>query len=136
MVGRDNKGRFKKGEYSGGPGRPKKELEKEYQEIFTSTCTPVRFRAICEKVVSKAQRGDHAAIKLVFDYLIGPPVQKQEHTGADGGPVIIQVVRENRDRVSSQIAYIAPNTGSDQSQPSQAQNSKGGSAGGKNDIGR
>jgi len=47
---RDTQGRFKKGEYHGGPGRPRKTPEPSRQEIFAEIITPEKFRAICQQV--------------------------------------------------------------------------------------
>lgn len=89
MVGRDNKGRFKKGEYSGGPGRPKKSQEDQYFDIMLSACTVDDWRAICVKAVEQAKRGNPVARKWLSDYIIGPPVERKEVTGAGGGPLLV-----------------------------------------------
>lgn len=88
---RDENGRFIKG-VSGNPnGRPKKERELRYYEIMQTTCTFVEFKAICQKAVDQAKRGDAVARKWLADYLIGAPAQKHELSGIDGGELVINL---------------------------------------------
>ena len=94
MVGRDDQGKFTKG-YAGGPGRPKKEREEKYYEILVTACTPADWKAICKKAVEQAKKGDATARKFLADYLIGPPVERKEFTGADGGMIIVSLVSED-----------------------------------------
>ena len=86
MVKRDESGKFVKG-HTGGPGRPKKEREQRFLEITLSEVTFDDWRDIIRRAVSDAKKGDPAARKFLADYLIGPPVQKNELTGANGGPI-------------------------------------------------
>ncbi len=88
---RDKNGRFVKGN-GGGPGRPKKEREVEYYRILQFRCTPDRWQKIIDKALEQAERGDAAARKWLADYLIGPPVERKEVTGADGGDVIVKII--------------------------------------------
>lgn len=83
MTGRDDKGRFKKGEYKGGPGRPKKEREQEYQDILVETVTPQDWKEIIQKTVQMAKKGDTAARKFLADYLIGTPPQHTQNLNVD-----------------------------------------------------
>ena len=92
---RDENGKFVKGN-GGGPGRPKKLREEKYHEILVSVVDPIAWAAICAKAVSQAKHGDGLARKWLADYLIGPPVQKNEHTGAEGGPVIVKVIYDKQ----------------------------------------
>lgn len=48
--GRNENGRFVKGEYRGGPGRPRKAPEPSRQQIFTEVITPEKFRAVCQQI--------------------------------------------------------------------------------------
>lgn len=98
MPERDERGKFIKGN-GGGPGRPKKEREDRYREILLNTCTFEDWKSIVEKAVKQAKSGDSVARKFLADYFIGPPVQRQEHTGADGGDVkhIIEVVYKDKE---------------------------------------
>lgn len=91
VNGRDKKGRFTNGN-GGGPGRPSKKREERYYEIAMSSCTYKDWRAIWKKAVEQAVEGDATARKFVADYLLGPPVQRQEITGADGADLAIRVI--------------------------------------------
>jgi hypothetical protein len=48
-----------------------------------------------ERIILKARdqaiRGDAVARKFLADYLIGPPVQKNEHSGPDGEKLTIKL---------------------------------------------
>lgn len=88
MVERDDNGQLKKGSVLNPKGRPKKEREQQYHEIMVSVVTPAEWRAIVVKAVEQAKRGDSVARKWLADYLIGPPVERKEVTGADGGPLV------------------------------------------------
>jgi hypothetical protein len=91
MVGRDETGRFKKG-MSGNPnGRPKKEREMQYMEIALNTVSFEQFKRIVQKAAEQAEAGDWQARKWLGDYLIGQPVQKLEHAGANGDALRIVV---------------------------------------------
>ena len=86
---RDEKGRFIKGQTGNPNGRPKKEREIIYYRILEMAVTKDDWETICAKAVNDAKRGDAVARKWISDYLIGPPVQRQEVTGADGGPIYV-----------------------------------------------
>ncbi len=90
---RDKNGRFAKGN-GGGPGRPSRDREIEYHKILIMVCTPARWEKICKQAVNDAENGDKDARKWIADYLIGPPVQKQEVTGRDGNEIVFKVIRE------------------------------------------
>lgn len=85
-AGRDVKGRFVVGN-KGGPGRPAKEREERYFEITTHTVTYDEWCKIIEKAAEQARRGSHQARKFLADYLLGPPAQRHELTGRDGGAI-------------------------------------------------
>lgn len=86
MVARDETGKFAKGN-EGGPGRPKKEREERFYEITLTAVTYEDWKAIVTKAVTDAKRGDAVARKWLADYLMGPPVQRQELTGKDGAAI-------------------------------------------------
>jgi hypothetical protein len=90
MVERDENGRFIKG-HKGGPGRPAKTREVRYHEITMSACTFSDWQQIIKKAASQAKRGDSSARKFLADYLLGPPTQKHEIGGKDGGGVSINL---------------------------------------------
>ena len=88
MVTRDENGKFAKGN-EGGPGRPKKEREQRFYEITLATVTFSDWQDIVNKAIKQAKTGDAVARKWLSDYLMGPPVQRNEITGADGGSIVI-----------------------------------------------
>lgn len=97
MAERDETGRFVKG-HPGGPGRPKKEREERFLEITLSTVTFTDWKDIINKAVVQAKHGDSQARKFLADYLIGPPVQRTELTGADGNSAIeVRLVKDDVD---------------------------------------
>jgi hypothetical protein len=96
MAERDENGKFAKGN-PGGPGRPKKEREERFTEITLSAVTFKDWEEIIKKAVTQAKRGDAQARKFLADYLIGPPVQRNEHTGANGGPLAVGMVEIVKD---------------------------------------
>lgn len=71
------------------PGRKPKERELRYYDILMSAVTFEDWEAIVKKAAEQAKRGDQAARKWLADYLVGAPVQRQEISGKDGGPLII-----------------------------------------------
>lgn len=91
MTDRDANGRFVKGGESGNPkGRPSKTREARFLEITLQTVTFDDWAQIVGKAKEQAKRGDSVARKWLSDYLIGPPVQRQEITGAEGGAVVLR----------------------------------------------
>lgn len=75
---RDDKGRFPKG-VSGNPkGRKARPTEEKYLAVFKQCVDEEDIKAIARKAVEQAKRGDPMARKFIFDYLVGPPVQKNE----------------------------------------------------------
>ena len=73
MAERDEHGRFKKGEYKGGPGRPTKEREIKFYEVTLSSVSLDDWKVIVKKAVDQAKSGDGVARKWLADYLIGEP---------------------------------------------------------------
>lgn len=107
MAERDENGRFIKG-HSGGPGRPKKEREERFKEITLSSVTYADWKEIVEKAVVQAKRGDNQARKFLADYLMGPPIQRTELTGADGGAIEVDDVRES---IQRKLAAVSTTSG-------------------------
>ena len=96
MAERDESGKFAKGN-PGGPGRPKKEREERFYEITLAAVTFDDWKEIVRKAVAQAKKGDSVARKFLADYLIGPPVQRQEHSGPDGGAIEVIHVKPRAD---------------------------------------
>lgn len=82
---RQNNGRFGPGNKTG--GRKPRANEEEYKRLFRSVVKVKDQKEIIAKAREQAKRGDDRARKFIFDYLYGPPVQRNEHTGAEGGPI-------------------------------------------------
>ena len=83
---------FKKGQSGNPAGRPRTEREERYYEIAVSAVTFDQWRKIVQKAARQAELGDSTARKWLADYLMGTPVQRLEHTGADGGAVVVQTI--------------------------------------------
>jgi hypothetical protein len=89
---RDKKGRFVKG-VSGNPrGRLPKSREQRYLDILVATVTEQDWQQIITRAIADAKKGDTAARKWLADYIIGPPVERKEISGAGAGPIIFDVV--------------------------------------------
>lgn len=80
MQERNAKGQFTKG-HPGTGGRPPRATEEAYKEAFTTSVTPDRWAKVIAKALEQAEAGDDKARKFLADYLIGPPVQEQKHSG-------------------------------------------------------
>ena len=86
MTERDEHGRFVKG-VSGNPGgRPSRDAR--FLEITMETVTYASWKKIIKKAMDQAEKGNPTARKFLADYILGPPVQRQEVTGADGRDLI------------------------------------------------
>ena len=92
VAQRDEKGRFAKGN-PGGPGRPTRETEQYFIELFRDCVSDDDFRAVVDALVRAAKRGNTSAAKMILDYLMGPPKQKAEVSGEAGGPITF-VIKE------------------------------------------
>lgn len=64
---------------SGGPGRPKRAVERDYLLKLTTGCSPEDWQEIIEKTVSMAKEGDAKSREWLASYLLGSPA-KQNHT--------------------------------------------------------
>lgn len=102
---RDAKGRFAKGN-RGGPGRPKRDVERDYLAQVAACCPLSPFAKIVNKAVEQAIAGDHKARQWLSQYLLPDPQTMREMaqeapsvTFSDGSPVqealrLIQLRRE------------------------------------------
>jgi hypothetical protein len=70
--GRDSKGRFAPGN-SGGPGNPFARQTAQLRSALVRRVTSEDMEAIADELVFKAKNGNLAAIKLLFQYVIGKP---------------------------------------------------------------
>lgn len=78
---RDVKGRFKPG-YSGGPGRPKKEVEAEYLRVLSEKLSPEMLGQVLEDLLSEnSWRSKAFAVELALHYGLGKPVQRVVTSG-------------------------------------------------------
>lgn len=94
MVERDENGRIKKGSVLNPKGRGTKDREEEFKKILLSEVTPQDFREMVSKALQLAKKGEYQFMKLLFDYLIGPPVERKELTGANGNALEIVITDE------------------------------------------
>jgi hypothetical protein len=84
---RDEHGRFVKGEYQGGPGRPPRAVEESYLQTLQRVTSLDQWEAIVRKAIEQAKKGDNLARKWLGDYLMGAPKQGVEMSGPEGGPI-------------------------------------------------
>jgi len=87
MTDRNENGQFTKGN-KGGPGRPKRTDEEQYNAVLFSVISPERFRDMLELQARKADRGDPEAFKFICK-LLGMDINRNELTGMNGGPIVI-----------------------------------------------
>lgn len=80
-------GQFKPGQSGNPNGRPPKgySITAMFREMFENE--PDKKKALGEAIFKRAIAGDPTAIKLVWSYMDGAPMQAVELTGKDGGPV-------------------------------------------------
>ena len=88
------KGGWKKGESGNPNGRKARPVEQRYLDCFKKIIKPSDVDDIIKRALRDAKLGDDKARKFIFDYLIGPPIQKSEVSGADGRELIFRVVHE------------------------------------------
>lgn len=126
---RNKDGTFPKG-VSGNP-QGRKKLEINLDALIDKCVTATDWLDMLSTVKGKAKRGDLKCIEFLFDRRFGKPLQSHEVSGEGGGAVIVQVVREDKKsgKVPSPSPDPASEAGSNQSQPSQAENSPGWQAG-------
>lgn len=64
-----NKGSFKKGN-PGGPGRPRRETEREYLEATLGVVSLADWKAVVRKALKDAKAGDHRAREFLAKHLL------------------------------------------------------------------
>jgi hypothetical protein len=73
-AGRDTKGRFTKGN-PGGPGNPFARQVAKLRSALVTTVTEADMQGIAQALIAQAQRGNLAATRLVFLYVLGKPTE-------------------------------------------------------------
>lgn len=117
--GRNEKGRFIKGEYHGGPGRPRTAAAPSRQQILTETVTAEKFKAAIQQVwldaVGKRIDKDgrlvddprstplarSSAFARLAAYMLGKPLQPVLVDNAEGS--VLEVFRSMTDEQLDQI---------------------------------
>ena len=92
MAQRDINGRFVKGNTAAkgsGGGRPKRSVEDRYIKALSRSVTMEDWTKICDVAIARAKAGDAKARQWLSDYLMGKPIQRMEHAGAGGGPIVV-----------------------------------------------
>lgn len=79
---------FAKGQSGNPAGRPKRGTA--LADALRKELTPQARAKVVKALIKKAQEGDLAAIKLVFERLDGAVPQSLEHTGAEGGAIVVR----------------------------------------------
>lgn len=95
MVKRNEDGTVKKGSVLNPHGRKPKPAEEKTFELFRAAVSDDDITAIVKKAVALAKMGDAASRKFIFDYLVGPPVEKKEITGADGDAIFVTLLGQD-----------------------------------------
>ena len=82
MVARNDQGQFVKGG-AGGPGRPKREVERAYYDVTVGAVSLDEWKLIIGKAKEQAIAGDDKARAWLGDYLLGKPQQQIDMTTGD-----------------------------------------------------
>lgn len=98
-MDRDEKGRFALG-HPGGPGRPRRQTEREYLDFMLGGCSLEDWREIVQKAVADAKRGDGVARNWLARYLLDEPQAPTPTTRAVeeflGDDFIVKVVADKQ----------------------------------------
>ena len=106
--GRDRGGRFAKGN-PGGPGRPRRSVEKEYLAALSDELSLPRWGKIVRKAIEDAEAGDWRAREWLAKYALGPD-PKVESTSHHGAQRLLDLVLDEAkgetidDAVRAQVA--------------------------------
>ena len=78
------------------PGRPKGSLNRATKEVRAALrpTLPKAKRRLRELVESQDSEIAFKAVALIFAYSYGKPTERRELTGAEGGPQLIEFLRE------------------------------------------
>jgi hypothetical protein len=97
--GRSNNGRFASGN-PGGPGRPRREFEREYLTAISDAVPLADWRAVIARAVSDAKGGDAKARDWLARYLIGDSLrQLAEADESANVRKIVPIVVKTREEV-------------------------------------
>lgn len=108
--GRDTDGRFAPGN-PGGPGRPRRAVEREFLAIISEACPPAAWREVVERAVADAKAGDAKARDWLTRYLIGehPPtlleLAAKEHRGLAADAEIADAAQRQAGEAERQALY-------------------------------
>src|SRR5215468_6755002 len=69
---RDIRGRFAVGN-NGGPGRPRRAMERDYLVALANAVPMDRWQAIVQRAIDDAEQGDPKAREWLAGYLVGRP---------------------------------------------------------------
>ena len=95
--GRDNQGKFSKGN-PGGPGRPRRAVEEDYLAALSDQLSIERWENIVSKAIEDAENGDHKARDWIARYALGPSPKVAE-MGLQGALRLFQLaVDEAREK--------------------------------------
>lgn len=99
--GRDKRGRFAPGN-TGGPGRPRRAVERDYLAALSDECGPDTWRRIVRRAVADAEAGDATARAWLGRYLLTAPE-------SDATPPLCRLAAEESlgvDPVADEAAYL------------------------------
>jgi hypothetical protein len=91
---RDSNGRWLPGHAKTG-GRKSRQYEENFRTILLEEISPEKFRSLIRVAYKRGMKGDYSFLKLLFDHMIGPPVERKEITGADNSPLVIRVIYDD-----------------------------------------
>ncbi|HLN30746.1 MAG TPA: hypothetical protein VK395_23605 [Gemmataceae bacterium] len=82
MSGRNGDGTFAVGN-TGGPGRPRRAIERDYLAALGETVTLADWREVCQKALAQAKDGDARARDWLTRYVLGEDAGTLQDVAAD-----------------------------------------------------
>ena len=110
--GRDRNGQFAQGN-AGGPGRPRRAIEREYLAVLGDAVTLDNWRDVVARAVVDAKAGDSTARAWLTKYLLGetPPclmdLAAMEQRGATADDEVREVLIRQEQDAKRQAKYDA-----------------------------